>query len=40
MGIALDRLTPEQLDRFLHLQAIVDRQQDAAAKVRAGAGVL
>ena len=35
MGIALDRLTPEQLDRFLHLQAIVDRQQDAAAKVRA-----
>lgn len=35
MGIALDRLTPEQLDRFLHLQAIVDRQQEAAAKVRA-----
>ena len=28
-------LTPQQLERFIHLQAIVDRQADDAARVRA-----
>lgn len=31
----IDKLTPAQLERFVHLQAIVDRQQAQAAKVRA-----
>lgn len=31
--IAIDKLTPEQLERFLHLQSIVDRQEAAAKKV-------
>lgn len=33
--IDITRLTPEQLDRFIHLQALVDRQQANFAEVRA-----
>lgn len=33
--IDLSRLNPVELDRFLHIQSIVERQQDAAARVRA-----
>jgi len=35
MGLALDRLSPQQLDRFLHIQSIVDRQRQKALKIRA-----
>ncbi|MGB5052679.1 MAG: phage portal protein [Caldilineaceae bacterium] len=31
--IAIDKLTPEQLERFLHMQSIVDRQENDARKV-------
>jgi hypothetical protein len=34
MGIALDKLTPTDLERFIHMQALVDRQDEAAAHVR------
>ena len=34
MGIAIDKLAPADLERFLHLQAIIDRQGEAAALVR------
>lgn len=33
--IDITLLTPEQLDRFIHVQSIISRQEDAAAKVRA-----
>lgn len=33
--IDISKLTPEQLDRFIHLQSVVDRQQADAEKVRA-----
>jgi hypothetical protein len=32
--IAIDKLSPTDLERFIHLQAIIDRQAEAAAKVR------
>ena len=32
--IDITLLSPEQLERFIHLQAIVDRQADASARVR------
>lgn len=32
--IDISKLTPEQLERFLHMQAIIDRQASDAAKVR------
>jgi hypothetical protein len=35
MAIDLSRLTPEQRERFLHMQGIVGRQEEAAARVRA-----
>jgi Phage portal protein, SPP1 Gp6-like len=35
MGIDISKLSPEQLDRFIHLQSLVDRQQSAAQKVKA-----
>lgn len=35
MAIALDKLTPEQLETYLHAQAIIARQGDAAARVLA-----
>ena len=31
--IAIDKLSPEQLERFLHIQSIIDRQEDAARRV-------
>ena len=33
--IDLSRLTPEQLDKFLHMQSIIARQGEVAARVRA-----
>ena len=33
MGIALDKLTPAQLDTYLHWQATIDRQAEQADKV-------
>ena len=33
MSLDISKLTPQQLDQFLHLQAIVDRQATAAAKI-------
>lgn len=35
MSMAIDKLTPEQLDRYIHMQSIVERQQAAAEKTRA-----
>lgn len=32
---ALDKLTPAQLDRYIYVQGLVERQQDAAARVKA-----
>lgn len=34
--IDINKLTPQQLDRYIHLQAFIDRQATAAAKVRSG----
>lgn len=34
MSIDISKLSPEQLERFIHLQSLVDRQAQAAAKVR------
>ena len=31
----IDKLTPEQLEKYIHMQSIVDRQQADAARVRA-----
>jgi len=33
--IDITLLTPEQLDKFIHLQSIIARQQEEAAKVKA-----
>ncbi len=33
MSIAIDKLNPAELERFLHMQSIVDRQEDAARRV-------
>lgn len=35
MTIDISKLSPDQLDRFIHLQSIVDRQQVQAEKVKA-----
>ena len=31
--IAIDKLSPEQLERFLHIQSIIDRQEEKARRV-------
>ncbi len=35
MSLDISLLSPEQLDRFIHIQSIIARQEDEAAKVRA-----
>lgn len=35
MSIDISKLSPDQLERFIHLQSLVDRQQAAAQKVQA-----
>lgn len=35
MSIALDKLTPTQLENYIHIQSVIDRQEERAAKIRA-----